>query len=446
MLKMVLVSDMREDERGGSAVIVLHGWGAPGDDLVPVAKVLNRPGARFFVPAAPLPEVGGRPRLVAPGPEHPTAARLQRSGGPRVSADAGGDRRARRRAGARSPGRRSLRAVDGRAGRLFAGGDALDRRRARRARRASTSSSRCPPVLLVDSVPALSGAAPDQAAVSAVPRPPQIPCCPSRAAARPRTCSSNTASPSRGARSTAATRSRRRSPAEVDRFLFDEHEAARRPSCAISRFLDGVLLDTEPLYTQATAAVAARFGKVYDWSVKRDCIGRGTLEAARIIVEALGLPLPPEALVHERERLLTELVARAPAIAAPRRSRARSRTAGCRWPSPPAPRRRCTRSGRPLIEAAGDVRRGGVRRRSARRAGEARPRHFPGRGPRTWACPRQSCLVFEDSPFGVEAARAAGMQAIALPDPAMDRARYTARRRGRVPRLRRAHARAFRGF
>jgi phospholipase/carboxylesterase len=59
MLKVVRVSDMHEDERGGSAVIVLHGWGAAGDDLVPVAKVLKRPGARFFVPAAPLPEVGG---------------------------------------------------------------------------------------------------------------------------------------------------------------------------------------------------------------------------------------------------------------------------------------------------------------------------------------------------------------------------------------------------
>jgi phospholipase/carboxylesterase len=58
-LSVVRVSSMRDDERGGTAVIVLHGWGAPGDDLVPVAEALERPGARFFVPAAPLPEIGG---------------------------------------------------------------------------------------------------------------------------------------------------------------------------------------------------------------------------------------------------------------------------------------------------------------------------------------------------------------------------------------------------
>ncbi len=58
-LDVVRVSGMREDERGGSAVVVLHGWGAAGDDLVPLAEALARPGVRFFVPAAPLPEVGG---------------------------------------------------------------------------------------------------------------------------------------------------------------------------------------------------------------------------------------------------------------------------------------------------------------------------------------------------------------------------------------------------
>jgi phospholipase/carboxylesterase len=58
-LDVVKVSTMRDDERGGVAVVVLHGWGAAGDDLVPLARALKRPGARFFVPAAPLPELGG---------------------------------------------------------------------------------------------------------------------------------------------------------------------------------------------------------------------------------------------------------------------------------------------------------------------------------------------------------------------------------------------------
>jgi phospholipase/carboxylesterase len=50
---------MRDDERGGQAVVVLHGWGAPGDDLVPLAEAMRHPGVRFFVPAGPLPEMGG---------------------------------------------------------------------------------------------------------------------------------------------------------------------------------------------------------------------------------------------------------------------------------------------------------------------------------------------------------------------------------------------------
>lgn len=58
-LEVVRVSGMREDERGGHAVVVLHGWGAAGDDLVPLAQELKRPGVRFFVPAGPLPEMGG---------------------------------------------------------------------------------------------------------------------------------------------------------------------------------------------------------------------------------------------------------------------------------------------------------------------------------------------------------------------------------------------------
>jgi phospholipase/carboxylesterase len=58
-LEVKLVGRMRADDRGGTAVVLLHGWGAPGDDLVGLAQVLERLGARFVVPAAPMPEIGG---------------------------------------------------------------------------------------------------------------------------------------------------------------------------------------------------------------------------------------------------------------------------------------------------------------------------------------------------------------------------------------------------
>jgi phospholipase/carboxylesterase len=58
-LEVVKTGPMRDDETGGAAVVLLHGWGAPGDDLVPLAHELAAPRTRFFVPAAPLPELGG---------------------------------------------------------------------------------------------------------------------------------------------------------------------------------------------------------------------------------------------------------------------------------------------------------------------------------------------------------------------------------------------------
>ena len=40
-------------------VILLHGWGAPGDDLVPLGQMLQAPGRLFLFPEAPLVSPGG---------------------------------------------------------------------------------------------------------------------------------------------------------------------------------------------------------------------------------------------------------------------------------------------------------------------------------------------------------------------------------------------------
>jgi len=200
---------------------------------------------------------------------------------------------------------------------------------------------------------------------------------------------------------------------------------ARRSRFAIFD-LDGVLLDTEPLYTAATAEVAARFGKIYDWSIKRDCIGRGTLEAARIIVDGLSLPLAPEALVAERDRVLVDLVSRAPAIAGAEEFTRALEARG-------VPLAIATSTEAPLFAIKAARHRDWLSIFRAAVCGDdprvARSKPAPDiflAAAQDLDAPPADCLVFEDSPFGVEAARAAGMQVIALPDPAMDRARYTA--------------------
>jgi len=58
-LDVLTVGAMKPEDKGGQLVVLLHGWGARGDDLVPLARALARPGARFLVPAAPLLESGG---------------------------------------------------------------------------------------------------------------------------------------------------------------------------------------------------------------------------------------------------------------------------------------------------------------------------------------------------------------------------------------------------
>jgi phospholipase/carboxylesterase len=58
-LEVALPGPTRDGARGGNAVVLLHGWGAQGDDLVPLAAELEQPGVRFVVPAGLLPEVGG---------------------------------------------------------------------------------------------------------------------------------------------------------------------------------------------------------------------------------------------------------------------------------------------------------------------------------------------------------------------------------------------------
>ena len=64
--------------------------------------------------------------------------------------------------------------------------------------------------------------------------------------------------------------------------------------------LDGTLLDTEPLYTEATQAVVGRYGKVFDWSIKQHIVGGQAQAGAAYTIAQLGLPLTVDEFLHAR--------------------------------------------------------------------------------------------------------------------------------------------------
>ena len=71
--------------------------------------------------------------------------------------------------------------------------------------------------------------------------------------------------------------------------------------------MDGLLLDTENLYTEGTQRILSEFGHVYDWEFKSQLMGKRTDEVARMIVDHYQLPMTPEKWVQRSTEIYQEL-------------------------------------------------------------------------------------------------------------------------------------------
>ncbi|RVU81716.1 HAD family hydrolase [Leucothrix sargassi] len=189
--------------------------------------------------------------------------------------------------------------------------------------------------------------------------------------------------------------------------------------------MDGLLLETESIYTEVTQMIVGRYGKVFDWSVKSHMIGRDAYESATYLVNALDLPFTPDDYLKERTALLDERFA----FAQPKPG-ARELIAMLSELKIPIAVATSSKDHHFKIKTTNhqawfDLFDTIVTsdHPEVTRAKPA-PDIFLTAAKELGVAP-ENCLVFEDAPSGVEAARAANMSVIAVPDPAMSREHFT---------------------
>jgi len=187
---------------------------------------------------------------------------------------------------------------------------------------------------------------------------------------------------------------------------------------------DGLLLDTEPIYCRVNEIIARRYGKEFTTEIHRKIMGRQAVDCAQILVRELDLPLTPEEHLQARNELIFDMLPEAKPMPGARALTQRFYELG-------VPMAIATSSAEVTFKLK-------VQRYAdwlktfntivlgsdpAVQNSKPAPDSFLIAAQRLKADPA-ACLVFEDSPAGVKAGKAAGMSVVAVPAAHMEKALY----------------------
>lgn len=188
--------------------------------------------------------------------------------------------------------------------------------------------------------------------------------------------------------------------------------------------MDGLLLGTESINEKVNSQIAQRYGKNFNRSVKAKIAGRSALKSAQIIINLLGLPLTPQAYVEERQKLICQLYPQAQplqgAVSLTKHLHHHGIPQAVASSSSRLPFQLKTTHHQEWFKLFECIVLGDD---PAVSQSKPAPDIFLIAAKRLGALPEQ-CLVFEDSVAGMEAAKAAHMSVVVVPDPDLEWSLY----------------------
>ncbi|XP_012262545.2 pseudouridine-5'-phosphatase [Athalia rosae] len=199
-----------------------------------------------------------------------------------------------------------------------------------------------------------------------------------------------------------------------------DKEVLQKPVTHCIFDMDGLLLDTETLYTEVFSRIVSPYGMKYTWEHKARIMGFRTPEVAEGIIKMLNLPMTPAEFEAQAKVLYAELFPRTQMMPGAERLLRHLKThnvpIALATSSSAESYNLKTKNYQHIFDLFDHQVLGGsdpeVRR------GKPCPDIFIVAAARFPDQPDPSkCLVFEDAPNGVQAACAAGMRSVMVPDP-----------------------------